>query len=364
MTEFVPGRELSEGFFRDVAQPILRDHFPHLKYSAGFLGYGSDVLGYDDETSTDHMWGPRFYLFLGETDSALKPEIEAVFARKLPYTYRGYSVNFSAPDPNDGGVRHAEMIDAGEVSPLIFYYTVDGFLTEYLGVTDLTGMDALDWLATSEHRLLGLSQSRFFVDDLGFAQRLASIMFYPEDVARYLIASQWSLIGEEQAFVTRTGARGDEIGARVIAARMVERLMRLCFLYCGHYAPYSKWFGTAFSRLDIDGAIRNEFAATLAANDVASREAHLVAAQLLVVELHNQSGYLPPLSAQAQTYFSRPIQVIRADAIAGAIAEQLAGSPLAPLPLIGTLSQFGNFTAISDGPVHRHAVRRLYGAKT
>lgn len=26
--------------------------------------------------------------------------------------------------------------------------------------------------------------------------------------------------------------------------------MRLCFLYKSTYAPYSKWFGTAFSRLD------------------------------------------------------------------------------------------------------------------
>lgn len=361
MTEFVPGRELSEAFFREVAEPILRAHFPNLKYSAGFLGYGSDVLGYDDVTSTDHMWGPRFYLFLGDADIVRRPEIEAVFARNFPYTYRGYSVNFSAPDPNDGGVRHAQPIDSGEVSPLIFFYTVDGFLAEYLGVSDLAGLDALDWLAFSEHRLLALTQSLFFVDDLGFAQRLAALDFYPDDVARYLIASQWSLLAEEQAFVTRTGARGDDIGARIIAARMVERLMRLCFLYCRRYAPYSKWFGTAFGRLDVGNAIGREIAATLAAADVASRETHLVAAQLLVVDLHNQLGYSPAISAHAQSYFSRPIQVIRADAIAGAIAEQLVGTPLEHRPLIGTLSQVGNFTAISDSPANRRAVRHLYG---
>ncbi len=364
MTEFVPGRELSEGFFLEIAEPILRAHFPQLKFSAGFLGYGSDVIGYDDVISTDHMWGPRFYLFLTDTDIARKPELEAVFARTFPYTYRGYSVNFSAPDPNDGGVRHAQPIDTGEVSPLIFIYTVDGFLAEYLGVTDLTSLDALDWLTLPEHRLLALSQSLFFVDDLGFGQRLAPLNFYPDDVARYLIASQWSLLAEEHAFVTRTGVRGDEIGARIIAARMVERLMRLCFLYCRRYAPYSKWFGTAFARLEIDSAIGREIAETLAAADVASREAHLVAAQLLVVDLHNQRGYSPTIWADAQSYFSRPIQVIRAGAISEEIAEQLAGTSLERLPLIGTLSQVGNFTAISDNPAKRRAIRQLYGDST
>ena len=58
---FIPGRELCRGFFEEAARPILRERFPDLAYTAGLLGYGSDVLGYDDVVSTDHMWGPRFY---------------------------------------------------------------------------------------------------------------------------------------------------------------------------------------------------------------------------------------------------------------------------------------------------------------
>lgn len=57
------GLKLCEGFFNDCARAILDESFPELRYSAGLIGYGSDVLGYDDAVSTDHMWGPRFYLF-------------------------------------------------------------------------------------------------------------------------------------------------------------------------------------------------------------------------------------------------------------------------------------------------------------
>ena len=69
------GMELCERFFFEVAQPVLKQYFPSLAYTAGMLGYGSDILGYDDEVSTDHMWGPRFYLFLSQEDIARKNEI-------------------------------------------------------------------------------------------------------------------------------------------------------------------------------------------------------------------------------------------------------------------------------------------------
>ena len=78
MPTFIKGRDLCRDFFFEIAKPILDSHFPQLKYSAGLLGYGSDILGYDDAVSTDHMWGPRFYLFLERNDIALKEDIRHV----------------------------------------------------------------------------------------------------------------------------------------------------------------------------------------------------------------------------------------------------------------------------------------------
>ena len=68
MTGLIKGLDLCRGFFHEEAEPILKEHHPGLRYSAGLIGYGSDVLGYDDPVSRDHLWGPRFYLFLQEKD--------------------------------------------------------------------------------------------------------------------------------------------------------------------------------------------------------------------------------------------------------------------------------------------------------
>ena len=47
----------------------------------------------------------------------------------------------------------------------------------------------------------------------------------------------------------RAGFVGDELGSSLIAARLVRDVMLLCFLMERQYAPYAKWFGTAFMRL-------------------------------------------------------------------------------------------------------------------
>jgi len=59
-TEWIPGLELSRGFYHDVVRPLLGD----VRHSAGLLGWGSDVLGYDTARSTDHGWGPRLLVFV------------------------------------------------------------------------------------------------------------------------------------------------------------------------------------------------------------------------------------------------------------------------------------------------------------
>lgn len=229
MGKFLKGRALCEGFFNDCARPIIERYFPGLVYSAGLIGYGSDVLGYDDVVSTDHMWGPRFYMFLSGADMVKKDDILCRLSENLPYTYEGFSVHFTKPDPNDNGVQRPEWISSGNVNPLVFIQTFDGYLQEQLGTSDLDHISPHEWLAFSEHRLLSLVSGRFFVDGLRCMETISKIGYYPGDVRLYLIASNWENIASEQAFVKRCGECGDETGSRIICARICERLMRLCF---------------------------------------------------------------------------------------------------------------------------------------
>ncbi len=136
--------------------------------------------------------------------------------------------------------------------------------------------------------------------------------------------------------------------------------MRLCFLYRETYAPYSKWFGTAFSRLDVDGALKEAIRAALSAEAPEEREAHLVRAQALTAELHNESGVTPPVDFRVEGYFGRDIRVIRAERFAEAASEALRGTALEGVPLIGSMSQAGGLSNFSDDPARIPRIRALY----
>lgn len=60
-------------------------------YAAGLLGWGSDVLGYDTERSTDHGWGPRVVVLVDADEVA---RVRQPVEDGLPDEYDGHAVRF------------------------------------------------------------------------------------------------------------------------------------------------------------------------------------------------------------------------------------------------------------------------------
>src|SRR5215510_3639456 len=130
---FIPGSKLCEHFYWEAVRPILDTHFPGLPHAAALIDSGSEVLGFDDAMSTDHDWGPRVILFLGEEDYRRYADpIRHTLARVLPYEFQGYSTNFTPPDPNDNNTQGLEWVTQGPVNHRVTLQTIEGFLAGYL----------------------------------------------------------------------------------------------------------------------------------------------------------------------------------------------------------------------------------------
>ncbi|MEZ5344777.1 MAG: DUF4037 domain-containing protein [Pyrinomonadaceae bacterium] len=307
------GLELNHDFYKDIVAGILETHFPGLQYSAALIGWGSEVIGFDDDLSADHNWGLRFQIFLSKDDHKdLGIKINEILNTYLPETYKNYptkfeiSVNPDQRDPHLAGLsRHNIDIE-----------TLESFFTRYLGWDPGRAISSNDWLGFSEHKLLAVTRGKVFHDPKGKLENVREkLNYYPEHVWIYLLAKQWKLIFDEQAFVGRCGYSGDEIGSRIIAARQIEKLMRLCFLIERRYAPYSKWFGKAFSKLNCADELMPLFENILDAKNYKTREKHLAVAYKIVIGRFNSLGITERMDDEISEYFGRPFLVIKDEAV-------------------------------------------------
>ncbi|HEY0933505.1 MAG TPA: DUF4037 domain-containing protein [Trebonia sp.] len=335
--DFIPGLVLARDFYDAVAGPLLRQEFPRLTHAAALLGPGSDVAGFDTARSADHDWGPRLQVLLADADAGQAPRVTAMLADRLPETFRGYPVRFPVTREPGGGARHRVAV-AG----------LGGWLAGLLGFDARRELTLLDCLATPAQRLAEFAGGEVFRDDAGELTRARrNAAWYPPDLWRYVLACQWQRIGQEEAFPGRCAEAGDELGSRVVAARLARDLMRLSLLMHRRYPPYSKWLGTAFTRLPGAAPVAASLNAAISADGYPARERELNQAVQAVAARHNELGLTPPLDTRPRPFFDRPYQVLGAGRFAGALRETITDPLVRRLPAAGAADQFTDSTDAS-----------------
>lgn len=365
MPAFVSGLELSRRLYLEHVHPILEREHPGLRHAAGLLGHGSEVLGLDSELSTDHAWCPRMQLFLREEDRALREPLVELLAQQLPHRFLGYPLD-TVDAPGEPGVFHMKDKAGGRVDHRVAVTTVAEFVEETLGWNPAAPLEAGDWLSFPSQLLLTLTAGAVHHDGVG--ELLAArerLTFYPRDVWLYLMAASWSRIGEAEHLLPRAGAAGDELGAAVIGAGLARDAMALAFLMERRYAPYPKWFGSAFSRLGCAGALAPPLRRALAAHGWEKRAAALGEACRTLARMHNALRLTDPLLDELRPFHGRPFMVIHGHEFAAALRSRIADPEvqrLAARGLLGGVDHFSDSAALKADGRWRPAVRALVTA--
>ena len=323
------GLRLAQDFYSRDVVPRLAG-VPH---AAALLGGGSEVLGFDDDVSPDHDFGERVQIFVSDPDAV--------------------------PD----------------LGPQVTVTTAAAFFTAHLGVDPAQGMDLADWLVAPTQILATLTAGAVFHDPDGeLARRRAVLRWYPGDVWRYALAAGWLKIGQEEAFVGRTGSTGDDLGSRILAARLSRELIRLAYLVERRWAPYAKWLGRGFAQLELHAGLAPLLAAATGAQRWRDREAALVTAAGLVAAATNRLGLAEPVDPAPRQFYDRDIRVLGAErftvALTAAITDpqlrallERLGSrrdePVGGLP--GTIDQAADSTDVLSNPARFRAAAPMLG---
>jgi hypothetical protein len=353
MPPFIAGIELSRRFYHEAVRPIVEGFCPGLPHAAGHIGTGSDVLGFDTEMSTDHDWGPKAHIFLRDDDAHLADGLRKAFDRQLPDAIAGYPVRFPKSDDPENREQHYAIVT-----------TLKDFCSEYLAYDLTRPMEVADWLTIPSQKLRTITAGAVHHDSVGELTRLREhLAYYPRDVWLYLLASGWRRIAQEEHLMPRAGIVGDELGSAIIGSRLARDVMALCFLMERQYAPYPKWFGTAFERLNCAADLTPILWRVQRAETWPEREVGLNEAYEYLARVHNRLDITPPMPETVSGFHTRPFKVIQGDQFADAIRENVVDPTvrrIASRRLIGSIDQFSDSTDLRSSSQWRPVLGDLY----
>lgn len=341
MPKFIQGLDLNREFYYEVVEPLLKETFPDLQYSAGLVGHGSDVLGFDSPTSTDHDWGPRLCLFFSDVDFVnQKDAVDRMLRDRLPTSYKGHSTHFVE---GDRYLKHVPKLKKrGPVNHLFSFFTIRSFFQHYLGFDVGRRMTYRDWLLFPQQALLDITAGKLFHDDLGLQKKRNEFAWYPDDIWRYMLRVQWGKILDELQMQARSAEENDLLGAHIISARTIQKMMFLVYLMERQYAPYSKWFGVAFRKWLRPGPeLTEEYLAILNEKNWKKRQLMLAKAYQQLGEMHNKLGITKPLSTRIVNFYGRDYPIIDTWQFVEALEKSIRNAQLRNMKYpIGSIDQF------------------------
>ncbi len=234
------GIEISRQFFESVRLLLERDIPDVMAHAAaGLVGEGSECLGFDDETSRDHDWGPAFCLWLpGALLRDSRQRIEEALAL-LPREFHGFPSRM-APE--------ARM---GRVGPM----STEAFYRRFLGM-ERAPETWREWRAIPEYHLCSCTNGAVFMDNEGSfsAVRKALLAYYPEDVRLKKIAARCMVMAQTGQYnLPRSLSRGETVPAMLAAARFAEAALSMFYLLNRRFMPFYKWAARGAEDLPILG---------------------------------------------------------------------------------------------------------------
>lgn len=364
MIEFMHALDLAEKYFTQLVQPLLEKNFPGLLYSAGLIGYGSEVLGFDTPMSMDHCWSPRMQVFLSAEQLDQAPLVNDLLRRQLPTHFLGFPLGVL---PGEEGPDFFFMDDnpvAGEINHRVVITSLREFILCEMNWDINEPLQPVDWLTISSQLLRVMTAGRVFYDNLGELTNIRQqLSYYPQDVWLYLLACGWDRIGQEDHLMQRAGYAGDELGSSVMGSRLVRDIMSLCFLMEKQYAPYPKWFGSAFNQLTCAEQFRPILMQIQLAGSWQERARNLGVASEMLAKKHNQLGITDPVPEVVSSFHGRPFQVINAENIRSLILSMLTDPEvlrIANKGAVGGLDQFSDNTILRSEPTWRQALKGLF----
>lgn len=237
--EDMKGLELAEKYYKAFGKAMIEEKFPYLsdRAAVGLVGQGSECLGFDDEMSADHDYGPSFCIWLTRVDYRKYGQALAEEYAKLPSEFEGVK---GRKVSSHGGGR------VGVFAIPDFYYGLIGL--------EQAPESNREWMWIPETRLCTAVNGKVFTDCLGefSAVRSRLAAFYPEDVRVKKIAARAAVMAQSGQYnYGRAIRRCEQVAAQLALGEFIKSTISICYLLNKKYMPFYKWMHHGMKELPV-----------------------------------------------------------------------------------------------------------------
>ncbi|MCI8722182.1 MAG: DUF4037 domain-containing protein [Ruminococcus sp.] len=261
------GLELSRRYFETYGRPMLEREYGQYTgiIAAGLAGHGSECLGFDDEYSRDHDFGPGFCIWIPERyESVIGEKLQRSY-ELLPLYFEGYEVSDCAPGRRER----------------IGVHSIESFYRTLIGREDAPKTE-MEWFCIPERFLAMAVNGELFCDPLGEFSGIRRKLqeFYPEDVIRKKLAAKCAVMGQAGQYnYGRCIRRGMYETAGLSCSRFVMAALGAIYLLKRTYMPFYKWAFRGAEEFADWGSEVEELKKLMGLSDI-----HDYAAKMLLIE--------------------------------------------------------------------------------
>jgi hypothetical protein len=221
--------EMCQAFWREVGLPLFQRALPQIvECAAAGLAIDSAAIGWDDDLSRDHDWGPRFDLFVPEASLAENGELIRNVLRRLPREFRGTRTVPCRSFSFEGQFDHV----FGEPIP---------------------PREPRGWFRVPEFGLFDATKVTFFHDPSGEGRKRKESFpsHYPDPVMNLRLAACCYSVSQSRGHMERMINRGFQTGAIVPLGVWVHNVHLICFQLNRRFAPFYKWIPRLLPELKV-----------------------------------------------------------------------------------------------------------------
>lgn len=233
------GLELSEKYYIAYGSGMVMEQFSDIRdqIAVGLVGQGSECLGFDDEVSMDHDYGPSFCIWLPRDIYSRYGTAMQEAYHNLPQEFMGFSG------------RTEEEQGKGRVGVLC----LEDFYESLIGRSTVPST-VQEWLSMDEHALATATNGKVFTDNLGKFSKIREglLAYYPREVwIRRMVHSMAKAAQAGQYNYARAMKRSERVAAEIALTEFIQQIMQLVYLLNRKYAPFYKWMHRGMKELSI-----------------------------------------------------------------------------------------------------------------